>query len=87
MKTILSIIIAIVKFIEPLGKPLANWLEERRKKKRVEMQAEVRSLKLKRLNIKQQMKGTTGEERAKLKETYDNINNRILYLEHILCSD
>ena len=75
MNTILSIIVAIAKFIEPLGRPIANWLEERRKAKRAKMMAEVRSLKLKRADIRRQMKGTTGDERAKLKETYDNIKN------------
>jgi hypothetical protein len=87
MSTILSIITSIIKFLEPLGKPIANWLEERRKAKQAKMKAEIRSLKLKRTDIKRQMKGTTGEERAKLKETYTNINNRILYLEYILHSD
>jgi len=76
-----------VKFLEPLGKPIADWLEKRRKAKQAEMKAEIRSLKLKRMDIKRQMKNARGKEREKLLEIYRNINNRILYLEHILYSD
>jgi len=87
MAKIISILISVFKVLQVFAKPFSKWLENRQKKKRAEMYAEVRSLKLKRTAIKRELKIAKGDQRAKLLETYHYLNDRILYLERILHQD
>ena len=82
-------ITAILEIFKKLVSPFSSWWQRKEDKKkaeeRAEWEAEIRSLKLKLLSIKKQLKEVrTSDDRQTLKRTYDNLSDRIMYLSKLL---
>lgn len=83
----ISIIKSILGILGQIAKVFPDWYKSYKEKQRVTFRKKVRDFKIERVGLKRKLRDARGEEREKLIEDINRINDLILYYEQLLRAD